>query len=162
MTSEQAIARLTRRPPVGATELLASEPLQIDAVLGRARIAYLGKPEFCNEHGFIQGGFLSAMLDEVMAIAATAPWNFDYVVPTLGMKTSFLRPVEPGRLIAEGCIVGAGAEAGGGGAESEAGRGTRGAMGSREVYLAGELFNGDGELAATATATARFRKLPWK
>ena len=153
MTSAQAIARLTNRPPVGATELLASEPLEIDAVLGRARIAYLGKPEFCNEHGFIHGGFLSAMLDEVMAIAATAPRNFDYVVPTLGMKTSFLQPVEPGRLIAEGSIVQISTQAG-----ARAMDGTR----AREVYLAGELFNGAGELAATATATARFRKLPWK
>ena len=141
MTSAQAIARLTKRPPVGATELLASEPLEIDAALGWARIAYLGKPEFCNERGFIHGGFLSAMLDEVMAIAATAPRNFDYVVPTLGMKASFLRAVEPGRLIAEGSII---------------------KVQGREVYLAGELFNDAGELAVTASATARFRKLPWK
>ncbi len=145
MTSAQAIARLSKRPPVGATELLGSEPLEIDAVMGRARIAYLGKPEFCNEHGHIHGGFLSAMLDEVMAIAATAPRNFDYVVPTLGMKTSFFQAVEPGRLIAEGSIVREIDEAGG-----------------REVYLAGEIFNAAGDLAAAATATARFRKLPWK
>ncbi|MDP6691947.1 MAG: PaaI family thioesterase [Alphaproteobacteria bacterium] len=141
MSSAQAIARLTKRPPVGASELLAQEPLQIDAARGFARMAYQGKAEFCNQLGVIHGGFLAAMMDEAMAIAATAARGFDYVVPTLGMKTSYLAPAGPGRLIAEGQVV-----------RAE----------ERLVFLEGRLFGGDGELAAVASATARFRKVPWK
>ncbi|MBC8239638.1 MAG: PaaI family thioesterase [Alphaproteobacteria bacterium] len=141
MTSEQAIACLNKRLPVGVAKLLASEPLEIDAARGFARIAYVGKADFCTDLGVLHGGFLSAMMDEAMAIAATAAKNFDYVVPTLEMKTSYLAPVPPGRLIAEGQVVKAG---------------------QRVVYLEGKLFNTEGALAATATATAHFRKALWK
>ncbi|MBL6951919.1 MAG: PaaI family thioesterase [Alphaproteobacteria bacterium] len=141
MTSEQAIARLGKRPPVAASKLLGSEPLEIDAARSFARMAFLGKAEFCTAQGVLHGGFLSAMMDEAMAIAATAAKNFDYVVPTLEMKTSYLAPVPPGRLIAEGQVVKAG---------------------QRVVYLEGKLFNTEGALAATATATAHFRKALWK
>ncbi len=141
MTSEQAIARLNRRVPVGVSKLLTSEPLEIDAARGFARMVYLGKPDFCTERGVLHGGFLSAMMDEAMAIAATAAKNFDYIVPTLEMKTAYLAPVMPGRLIAEGRVVRAG---------------------RRVVYLEGKLFDHEGGLAATTTATAHFRKAPWK
>ncbi len=106
MTSEAAIARLTRRPPEGASKLLGSEPLAVDAARGFARIAYEGRAEFCNERGEILGGFLSAMMDEAMAmaIAAAAYRDSGHVVPALGMKTSYLRAVGPGRLIAEGLV----------------------------------------------------------
>lgn len=141
MTSAQAIARLTARPPVAASKLLGSEPLQIDAGRGFARMAFVARADFCNEPGVVHGGFLSAMLDEAMAIAATAPQNFDYIVPTLEMKASYLAPVAPGRVIAEGEVV---------------------LAGPKVVYLQGRLFDAAGALAATATATAHFRKVPWK
>ncbi len=83
MSSQQAIARLTRRPPEGASKLLRSEPLRIDAVRGFARIAFLGSVEFATETGFVHNGFLAAMLDEAMAIAAAAAKDFKFVVPTL-------------------------------------------------------------------------------
>lgn len=34
---------------------------------GWVRIGFDGKPEFCNPAGFIQGGILSAMLDDTRA-----------------------------------------------------------------------------------------------
>ena len=141
MSSEQAIARLGERPAVAASKLLGSKPLEIDAARGFARMAFLGSEEFCNALGVLHGGFLAAMTDEAMAIAATAAKNFDYVVPTLEMKTAYLAPARPGRLIAEGQVVKAG---------------------QRVVYLEGRLFNTEGALAATATATAHFRKALWQ
>lgn len=140
MSSEQAIALLAKLPPAGASAFLGSAPVEIDAARGFARFAYPGKTEFCNEHGFVHGGFLSAMMDETMAIAGTAARNFDFILPTLGMKTSYLAPVKPGRLIVEGQVV---------------------RIHEREIYLDGRVFDGEGELAATASATARFRKAPW-
>ena len=70
--------------------------MSVDAERGFARIAYQGKAELCNERGEILGGFLSARMDEAMAIAATAHKDFGYVVPTLGMKTTYLQGVKPG------------------------------------------------------------------
>jgi uncharacterized protein (TIGR00369 family) len=141
MSSEQAIARLTKRPAVGASKLLCTDPLEIDVERGFARIAYDGKLEFCNNQGVLHGGFLSAMMDEAMAIAAAAQLNFDYVVPTLAMKTTYLAPTKPGRLLAEGQVVRA--------------------VG-KVAYLEAKLFDAMGELAATASATAHIRKAPWK
>ncbi len=140
MTSEAAIRRLNRHPPVGASKLLGGEYLEVDAARGFARAAYQGRAEFCTENGVILGGFLSAMMDEAMAIAAAAYKDFGHVVPTLGMKTAYLLGVRPGRLIAEGEVRHAGA---------------------RVVYLEGRLLAENGDLAATATATARFRLAPW-
>ena len=140
MSSDQAIARLAKRPPVGASKLLGSEPVEIDTERGFARIAYAAKPEFCNYLGLVHGGFLPAMMDEAMAIAAAAQRNFEYVVPTLAMKTTYLAPAKPGRLLAEGLVVRAG---------------------RRVAFLEAKLFNEDGILAATASATAHIRKAPW-
>jgi uncharacterized protein (TIGR00369 family) len=139
-TSEAAIARLNSFPPAGASILLGTAPVEIDPARGFARIAYQGRAEFCNQHGMILGGFLAAMMDEAMAIAATASRGFGYVVPTLSMQTSYLQPVQPGPLAAEGQVR---------------------LCADRVVYLEGRLFNTRGDLAATATATARFRKAPW-
>lgn len=140
MTSEEAIAAFSQFPVPATSVFLGIEMREIDGARGFARIAYLGKEDFCTEHGFIQVGFLSAMLDDAMAIAATAHGNFAYVVPTLGMKVSCLREVRPGPLVAEGSL-----------------RHT----GDRLVSLEGALFDGAGELVATASATARLRKAPW-
>ncbi len=140
ITSEEAIRRLTSRPPTGASKLLGAEFLEVDAARAFARIAYQGREAFCDDRGVILGGILAAMMDEAMAIATTASKGFAYVVPTLGMKASYLKAVRPGRLVAEGQVL----RADGG-----------------LAFLEGRLFDAAGGLAATTTATARLRKAPW-
>ncbi|MDP6343120.1 MAG: PaaI family thioesterase [Alphaproteobacteria bacterium] len=135
LTGDQAIAMMRRRPPVGAARLLGSEPLAIDTERGFARLTHQVGEEFCTEYGVLQGGFLTAMLDEAMAIAAVAPRGFRYAVPTLEMKTNYLHPVKPGRLVSEGQVV---------------------RIEGRVIYLDGRLYDPVGELAATASATGRF------
>lgn len=141
-TAEEArnaalLERLKKRPSASpAAALLGAEPLAIDAARGFARLAFQARPEFCNPMGILQGGFITGMLDEAMAIAAVATRDFTDFVPTLELKISFFRPVPPGRLVAEGAVT---------------------HLGRRIVFTEARLFDPDGRLCAAATGTAQFR-----
>jgi len=84
--------------------------------------------------GAIQGGFLTAMLDETMGPAAISALDPGYGVPTLELKVSFIRPGRPGRFVADARVV---------------------HMGRSVVFLESSLVDDEGNLIATATATAR-------
>ena len=90
--------------------------------------------EFCHSGNVVQGGFVAAMLDATMAHTVFA--HFDKIVglPTLELKISYLRPSLAGSFSVEGSIVRAGKSI---------------------VFLQGKLFNGQGELTATASSTAK-------
>ena len=87
--------------------------------------------------GNVQGGFLSAMLDDTLgpALVATLP-DGEFAV-TLELKVSFLRPAVPGRITGTGRVV---------------------HRGGSVAFLAGDLRDDAGQLLATATATARIIK----
>ncbi len=125
---------LNRRPLAPASQLLGFKPLSVGPAAGTARIAYDAKPEFCNPLGVIQGGFLTAMVDEAMAVACVAMSNFSIFIPTLELKMSFLRAGYPGPMVAEGAV-------------------TR--LGKSVAFLEGSLFDGDGNLLARASATGK-------
>ena len=97
----------------------------------------------CNPMGQIQGGYVCAMLDECMSVAGMISSGMTHVVPTLEMKTSFLRPAMPGSLRAIGRVV---------------------KWGKTICFTEGELYDGEGRLLAKASATAiptpfaRFKK----
>jgi uncharacterized protein (TIGR00369 family) len=97
----------------------------------------------CNPMGQIQGGYVCAMLDECMSVAGMITSGMTHVVPTLEMKTSFLRPAMPGSLRAIGRVV---------------------KWGKTICFTEGELYDGEGRLLAKASGTAmptpfaRFKK----
>jgi len=121
---------LVETPPAAA--LLGWRALALEP--GRVRVRYTARPEFGNPQGAIQGGFLAAMLDDAMGPALFTTLRADQFAPTIEMKVSFLRPARPGPLIAEGRVV----------------HRTRSL-----AFLEGTLATEDGDLIATATATAR-------
>ncbi len=125
------------RPPA-TFAYMGGQLVELDAQRGYAKTIYQGRAEFCNPGGVIQGGFLTAMLDDVMSLAAVAQQEFKRVVPTLDFKASFLAPVGLGDIIAEGWILKAG---------------------HRIVYLEGKLHNAKGELAVAASATAQLKDI---
>jgi len=133
---EDPVAFMKSLPRPAAATFLGSEPVQIDTERGFARLAFTAKDSFCNYMGVVHGGFLAAMLDDAMAIAAIAQDGFRRAVPTLAMKVSYLRPAPPGRLVGEGRVVRAGREL---------------------LFLEGQLFDDAGDLLTTASATAKFR-----
>ncbi len=129
-------ALLSRRAVEAAAGHLGRELLEIDCAAGRARVAFEAREQFLNPLGMVQGGFLVAMLDEVMVDAALARLGADFVVPTLEIKVSFLRPVQAGRILGEGWVV---------------------RSGRSIVFTEGRLLAPDGEPVASASATAVIR-----
>jgi len=93
--------------PPSAT-VMGIRPLEADPERGFCRNAYDVPPEFGNVMGIVQGGFISAMLDDTMAVGALFKLGGQFFLPTLEMKTSYLAPVALGEVIVEGWLQHAG------------------------------------------------------
>jgi uncharacterized protein (TIGR00369 family) len=111
----------------------------ISAEQGRVRARFLGRKEFYNPGGFVQGGILSAMLDGVMGAAAVSLLGAGELITTLEMKTSYMKSVRDVPVIAEGWVR---------------------QRGGSVVFMEGVLTVEDGSLVATATATGRVVRPP--
>jgi len=127
---DELAALLGTSAPVCAA-LTPFEVLDVDREAGFVRLEFAPQPAFGNHFGNIQGGFLVAMLDAPLTIAAFL--RTGQFLPTLEIKTSFLAPAAIGPCIAEGQVL-------------RAGRAI--------VFTEARLFSGGGALAAHATATA--------
>ena len=55
---------------------------------GWIRIGFDGKPDFCNPAGFVQGGILSAMLDDTMGPAVFAMSEGRLYTATISMTVN--------------------------------------------------------------------------
>jgi uncharacterized protein (TIGR00369 family) len=120
------------RPP--CAELLGWEVVDARPADGWLRVRYEARPEFTNPAGFIQGGFLAAMLDDVMGPAMFVYSEGRLFPPTIEMHVSFLAPARPGAIYAEGQVVQAG---------------------KAIAFLEGRLMDLSGVVLARATASAR-------
>jgi uncharacterized protein (TIGR00369 family) len=126
-----------RLPPPRVAATLGMQITKVDAESGVVEADFEGKPEFTNPVGNVQGGILAAMLDDTMGPALACQLAAGEFAPTLNLNISFLKPAKPGKLRGVGRVVRKG----------------------RDVcVLAGELSQ-NGELVATATATALIRKM---
>jgi len=123
-----------RQAKAPSSNTLGFRPLEIDPVRRWARGEFHARPEFCNPLGVVQGGFLTAMVDEIMAVTAVMSEDFQRFVPTLDMNVSFLDAARPGIIFGEGRVR---------------------RMGRTIAFLEGELQDADGRLLIAATATAR-------
>ena len=92
------------KPPASAV-LLGFQFLSYDEEQSRLKVQFEGKPEFLNPLGTVQGGFLTAMLDDTVGPAATAALPAGQFTQTLEIKTSFLRPAKVGAIFAEARVV---------------------------------------------------------
>ncbi|WP_417519633.1 PaaI family thioesterase [Minwuia sp.] len=131
---ERILELLANRPLAPASELLGFKVMDVDPDRGYAKVGYQATEQFCNPLGVIQGGFLTAMVDETMAVACVAMANFSIFIPTLELKVSFLRAGYPGPMVAEGNVL---------------------RMGKSVAFLEGSLFDGDGNLLIRASATGK-------
>ena len=120
------------RPP--CAELLGWEVVDARPADGWIRIRFEARPEFLNPAGYIQGGFLAAMLDDTMGPAMFVYSEGRLFTPTIEMHVSFLSPARPGPLYGEGQVVQAGKSI---------------------AFLKGKLSDLSGTVLARATATAR-------
>ena len=72
---------------------------------GTAQLEYDARPNMCHSGGVVQGGFVTGWIDAAMAHAAIARAGHEFTPMTLEIKVSFLAPVRPGRVVAEGWAV---------------------------------------------------------
>ena len=134
LSNEEAFTRFktrTRQPK--GSQLLGFNMLRVDRERMEVEVAFEGREDFCNPMGQIQGGFVTAMLDDCMSVAGLVASDFTCVMPTLEMKTSFLRPALPGGLRGIGRVL---------------------KWGRTIAFTEGELYDDQNRLIAKATGTA--------
>ncbi len=131
------LARMKAAPVAPASRELGLEPLAVNVSEMWFEGAFNPNPNHLNRGGIVHGGFVTAMLDEVMGVAIISANEFRKWPPTLEIKAQFLRPVLPGRIIGRGQVI---------------------KMGRTIAFVSGELRDLDGELLATATCTSTLRE----
>jgi uncharacterized protein (TIGR00369 family) len=137
LTDAQLLERFNRnKPPTGV--LFKSNILEVRAADGFVRMSYDIGPEFCNPSGAVQGGIVTAMLDDAAAFACIIMTTERIYVPTLELKTSFLGAAHAGLLFAEArCIK----------------------FGRSVAFMEAELKNAEGKILAKMSTTAAPRIL---
>ena len=119
-------------PP--SSKLLGWHLLDARPQQGWVRIGFDGKPEFCNPAGFIQGGILTAMLDDTMGPAVFVMTDGRLYTATITMTVNFLAPAKPGPIVGEADVT---------------------QLGKTVAFVAARLMTADGSVLATATSSAR-------
>jgi uncharacterized protein (TIGR00369 family) len=126
-----ALDRLEAPP---SSKLLGWHLLDARPKDGWVRIGFEGKPEFCNPAGFIQGGILSAMLDDTMGPAVFIMTDGRLYTATISMTVNFLAPAKVGLIVGEANVT---------------------QIGKTIAFVEAKLTAGDGALLAASTASAR-------
>lgn len=96
---------LTQGPMPGASAFLGFELIDFDSSEGWCEARFTATPDMLNPGGTVQGGFITAMLDEVMSLSGAIPQPVMSWVPTLQLTVNFIRPVFPGPVIGRGEMV---------------------------------------------------------
>jgi uncharacterized protein (TIGR00369 family) len=126
-----ALDRLTAPP---SAKLLGWHLLDARPEQGWIRIGFDGKRQFCNPAGFVQGGILSAMLDDTMGPAVFVMTDGKLYTSTITMTVNFLAPAKPGPIVGEANVT---------------------QLGKTIAFVEGKLMAEDGAVLATATTSAR-------
>jgi uncharacterized protein (TIGR00369 family) len=133
-TDEELLARFTgtkRQPP--GSQLLGFRMVRVSQADRQVEVAFEASEQLTNPMKQIQGGYLCAMLDEVMSVACMVASGMTAVAPTVEMKTSFFRPALPGSIRGVGRVV---------------------RWGKTIAFTEGELLDDQGRTLARATGTA--------
>jgi uncharacterized protein (TIGR00369 family) len=101
---------------------------------GWIRIGFDGKREFCNPAGFIQGGILTAMLDDTMGPAVFIKTDGMLYTATITMTVHFLAPAKVGPIVGEANVT---------------------QIGKTIAFVEARLTSEDGTVLATASTSAR-------
>jgi acyl-coenzyme A thioesterase PaaI-like protein len=126
-----------RFPPELLESLGFIQLLTEDKEKGSARVQYHARPAWAHSGGTtIQGGFVTAWLDNCMAFAIAARLP-DTGSASLEIKVSFLDRTAPGTVTAEARIR---------------------REGGSVAFLEADLFAEDGRLLATATSTVKLMR----
>lgn len=125
---------LDHLPAPPSSKLLGWHLLDARPSEGWVRIGFDGRQEFCNPAGFVQGGLLSAMLDDTMGPAVFVMTEGKLYTATITMNVNFLAPAKPGPIVGEAHVT---------------------QLGKTIAFMEGRLMDKDGTVLATATTSAR-------
>jgi uncharacterized protein (TIGR00369 family) len=123
-----------RFPKPPCAEHLGWTLLDADAEAGWIKIGFTARPEFRNPAGFVQGGFLAAMLDDTMGPAVLMKSGGRVYTATIDLRVSYIAPAKIGSFVGEARVV---------------------QIGRTIAFAEAKLFDADGALVATATTSAR-------
>jgi uncharacterized protein (TIGR00369 family) len=129
--TKTALDQITTPP---SAKLLGWHMLDAKPAEGWLKVGFDGKKEFCNPAGFVQGGILTAMLDDTMGPAAFIMTEGKFYTTIITLTVNFLASAKPGPLIVEAKVI---------------------QLGKTIAFMEGKLAAEDGTLIATATTTAR-------
>ena len=118
------------------TQMLGGQIQDLNLEAGTLTTRYLAPESFMNPARQVQGGMLSAMLDDVTAVLVTATLGPGEYCATLSLNTSFLASATPGVLT---------------------GKASFDRKGKSICYVRGEIWQGD-SLVASAVAVCMVRK----
>ena len=90
-------------PP--AAKLLGWRLLDARPAEGWLKVGFDGKAEFCNPAGFVQGGLLSAMLDDTMGPAVLVMTEGKSYTTTVSLTVNFLASAKPGPITVEAKVT---------------------------------------------------------
>jgi len=125
---------LDRMTPPPSAQLLGWHMLDARPREGWLKVGFDGKKEFCNPAGFVQGGILTAMLDDTMGPAVLIMTEGKLYTTTISLTVNFMVSTKPGPIIAEARVA---------------------QLGKTVAFMEGKLTAEDGTLLATATTVAR-------
>lgn len=120
------------RPP--CSEALNSVILEADRETGAVRMRFDAPQAFTSPRGSVQGGFVAAMVDEVIGIPVLVKSGGVNAPLTLELSVTYINPVLPGRVYGEGQIV---------------------RMGRNIGFLEAQLYDEAGKLLVKATSTVK-------
>jgi acyl-coenzyme A thioesterase PaaI-like protein len=83
----RSLLRDTSKHP-GCARHLGFELFDFSVEDAWAEVAFTPRPEFCNPAGAVQGGFVCAMLDDAMSVAASISKRLSVMVPTCKRRSA--------------------------------------------------------------------------
>lgn len=120
------------------SKTLGFELLEIDLKAGTTKVKFDAKPEFLNPMGTIQGGFIAAMLDDVIGMLCMVKMGGKALVSTIELNVQYLRPLREGAVTASAKIISAG---------------------KNIMFAEAELYDSRNKITARATSSLALNKI---
>ncbi|MFT5112523.1 MAG: acyl-CoA thioesterase [Parasphingorhabdus sp.] len=135
MTNEEVVKFLNGQWPP-SVDTLKGIATGFDRDEMRLKMDFETDLRFCHSGDVVQGGYISGMLDAVMAYAAIGMPGLCNMVATLEIKVSYMQTARNGEFTGSGRVIHAGRSI---------------------AYLDGELYQ-SGKLVAAATSTVKLMR----
>ena len=110
-----------------------------DADRNEITVRFTGTTDFLNPAGFVQGGILTAMVDDTMGPAVLAASGGTKMCQSIDIHSHFLRPVLPGPVTCRARVV---------------------RLGRQIAFLEAELFDDQDRLCLRAASAANLAAFP--